>query len=84
MAGFLATVIGAALMAGGSLMQWATIHDPNAANKVLDLVYKGTDVRNGKSPSGRRPCCSWGSWRCRDCDRDPHRKPSPSSWLSPR
>ena len=51
-AGFLATVIGAALMGGGSVMQWATIHDPNDANKVLDLVYKGTDVRNGKVALG--------------------------------
>jgi FtsH-binding integral membrane protein len=51
-AGFLATVIGAALMGGGSVMQWASIHDPNAANHVLDLVYKGTDVRNGKVALG--------------------------------
>jgi hypothetical protein len=47
-AGFLATVIGAALMGLGSVMLWATIHDPNDLNGGLDLVYKGIDTRNGK------------------------------------
>lgn len=47
-AGFLATVIGAALMGIGSMMLWATIHDPNDLNGGLDLVYKGIDTRNGK------------------------------------
>jgi hypothetical protein len=47
-AGFLATVIGAALMGVGSAMLWATIHDPNDLNGGLDLVYKGIDTRNGK------------------------------------
>ncbi len=47
-AGFLATVIGAALMGIGSVMLWATIHDPSDLNGGLDLVYKGIDTRNGK------------------------------------
>jgi hypothetical protein len=47
-AGFLATVIGAVLMGVGSVMMWATIHDPNDLNGGLDLVYKGIDTRNGK------------------------------------
>jgi hypothetical protein len=47
-AGFLATAIGGAMMGIGSLMLWATIHDPHDLNGGLDLVYKGIDVRNGK------------------------------------
>jgi hypothetical protein len=47
-AGFLATAIGAAMMGAGSVMLWATIHDPHDLNGGLDLVYKGIDVRNGK------------------------------------
>jgi peptidoglycan/LPS O-acetylase OafA/YrhL len=51
-AGFLATVLGAALMGGGAVTHWATIHDPNDINRGLDLIYKGTDVRNGKIALG--------------------------------
>jgi peptidoglycan/LPS O-acetylase OafA/YrhL len=51
-AGFLATVLGAALMGGGSLMHWATIHDPNDLNGSLDLKFDGIDIRNGKMALG--------------------------------
>ena len=47
-AGFLATVLGAAMMGGGSLLHWATLHDPNDIDGGLDLNFKGIDVRNGK------------------------------------
>jgi len=47
-AGFLSTAIGGAMMGIGSLMLWVTIHDPHDVKGVLDLVYKGIDVRNGK------------------------------------
>lgn len=47
-AGFLATVLGAALMGAGATMHWLTVHDPNDVTRSLDLIYKGTDIRNGK------------------------------------
>jgi hypothetical protein len=51
-AGFLATVLGAALMGGGSLMHWVTIHDPSDVNGVLDPKFKGIDIRNGRLALG--------------------------------
>jgi hypothetical protein len=51
-AGFLATVLGAAMMGGGALLHWVTVHDPNDINGGLDLNFKGIDVRNGKMALG--------------------------------
>lgn len=48
--GFFATVVGAALMGAGALMQWLTVdlHSPGDVTGVLNNHYKGIDTRNGK------------------------------------
>ena len=48
--GFFATVIGAALMGVGALLQWLTVdlHSPGDVTGVLNNHYKGIDTRNGK------------------------------------
>lgn len=49
-AGFLATVLGAALMGGGATMHWVTVNYALAGqgHEILNPQYKGTDISNGK------------------------------------
>lgn len=52
--GFLATVLGAALMGGGSLTQWVVVdlHSPGDVEGILNNRFKGIDIRNGKVAIG--------------------------------
>jgi len=49
-AGFLSTVLGAALMGSGALMHWLSVdvHLPNDVTGVLNPQFKGIDTGNGK------------------------------------
>jgi hypothetical protein len=48
LSGFLGTALGALLLGIGSILVWVTVHDVRDANGVLDRIYKGLDLTEGK------------------------------------